>query len=73
MTRLKGLGWYLYRGYHTIVRNYGGWVVCGDFQLYKTLADAKNAIDKKEDGTHKAEPRVMRTLSDEEFISAFSS
>lgn len=29
--------------------------------IYKALSDAKNAINKHLDGTHKAEPRVIGT------------
>ncbi len=71
MTRFKLMGWYEHRG-QSIVRNYGGWVIEGDWQLYKTLADVKNAIDKRHDSSHKAEPRVIRKLTNEEFVKAFT-
>ena len=71
MYRYKGLGWYEHRQY-LIVKNYDGWVVANDWKLYKTLADAKNAIDKSHDGSNKADPRIIRTLTKEEFIHAFA-
>lgn len=37
----------------------GGWMLDNDLRVYKTLTDAKNAVDKRLDGTHKAEPRVL--------------
>lgn len=71
MTRLKCLGWYFYKG-ATIAPNFGGWVVSGRCDLYKTLADAKNAVRKSNDSSHTAEPRVLRKLTNEEFVHAFS-
>ena len=71
MTHFKFLGIYEHRSYF-IIHNYGGWVIEGDFNLYKTLADTRNAIDKRHDGSHKAEPRIIRTLTDDEFVYAFS-
>ena len=71
MKHWKFLGEYEHKS-HSIIRNYGGWVVDGDWNLYKTLTDARNAIDKRHDGSNKAEPRVIRTLDTEEFIYAFS-
>lgn len=62
---------YYYRGTF-INRKYGGWVIDYDWNLYKTIVDAMNAIDKKHSSCHKAEPRVLRCLSKEEFIYAFS-
>ena len=67
MTRIDCLGWYEHRGEH-IVKNYGGWVISGDWNLYRTLAGAKNAIDKRHDGSHKAEPIITRKLTKDEFI-----
>jgi exonuclease III len=71
MKYIKILGWYEHRQTN-IVNNYGGWVVLGDWNLYKTLGDAKNAIDKSHSGCHKAEPRVIRVLANEEFVKAFA-
>jgi len=48
----------------------GGWVVSGDFNLYVSITDAMNAIDKANDSSHKAEPRVLRKMTDVEFIFA---
>ena len=72
MTHFKGLGFYEHRQ-QTIVRNYGGWVVVNgyDWNIYKTLQDARNSIDKKHDGSHKSEPRIIRTMTKDEFIHAF--
>ena len=71
MTRIKCVGWYDHKS-HVIARKYGGWVVDGDWNLYKTLADSRNAIDKRHDGECKAEPRIIRTLDKEEFVTAFA-
>lgn len=51
-------GLYFYRGY-TITRMLGGWWYDGDLNIYKTIQDAKNAINKHIDGTHTAEPRIL--------------
>lgn len=53
---MKGL--YFYRG-HTITDMLGGWWFDGDIRIYKTIRDAKNAIKKRIDGTHDAEPRII--------------
>lgn len=71
MKHFRLLGIYEHRQ-HAIIRNYGGWVIEGDWNLYKTLEDTRNAIDKRHDGSHKAEPRTIRTLTKDEFIYAFS-
>lgn len=63
--------WYLHRNY-MISKNYGGWVIEGDWNLYKTLEDARNAINKRHDGSHKAEPRIIRKMTNEEFVHALS-
>lgn len=50
-----------------IMKEFGGWTVEGDLNLYKTLMDAKNAIDKRHDSSHKAEPRIIRQLTYKDF------
>ena len=70
----KICNWYFHRDY-TICRNYGGWVVVGTYSsscydIFKTLADAKNYIDKHHDGSNKAEPRIIGKMTDEQFINA---
>lgn len=62
---------YFYRG-HEICKNYGGWVVVDgyDYNIYKTIRDAKNAVRKRIDGTNDREPRVIGRMSDEQFIDA---
>ena len=72
MTRIKCLGWYEHRQM-LVVRNYGGWVVEGDWNLYQALSDATCAIDQKHDGSHKTAPRVLRKLTVDEFVKAFSN
>ena len=62
---------------HQICPNYGGWVLLndfglGDWNIYKTLEDAKNAYRKGKDGTHKAEPRTIGRMTDEQFINALN-
>ena len=53
-------GMYIHRGKGI---NYwpelGGWMVDNDLRVYKTLVDAKNAVDKYHDGSHKAEPKIL--------------
>ena len=65
--------WYPFRG-ADICRNYGGWVIVNgyDYNIYKTLEDAKNQVRKRNDGTHKAEPRTIGRMSKEQFIHAFN-
>lgn len=62
---------YIYKGVD-ICKNYGGWVVVNgyDYNIYKTLEDARNAVRKRHDGTHKAEPRIIGRMTDEQFINA---
>ena len=57
-------GMYFYRG--DMIERFGrGWVLSQEQvtketgPIYRTVADAKNAINKYLDGTHKAEPRVI--------------
>lgn len=69
--KIGDLDFYEHRA-KTINRNYGGWVIEGDWSVYKTLQDARNAIDKRHDGSHKAEPRIIRTMTKDEFIHALS-
>ena len=61
---------YFYRG--EMIERYGkGWCWseemcrgnCTGIPVYKTIEDAKNAIRKYLDGTHKAEPRIIFTLA----------
>ena len=63
--------WLAYRGIE-ICKNYGGWVIVNgyNYNIYKTLEDAKNAVRKHLDGTHKAEPRIIGRMTDEQFINA---
>lgn len=65
--------WYQYRG-ADICKNYGGWVIVNgyDRNVYKTLEDAKNQVRKRNDGTHKSEPRIIDQMNDEQFIHAFN-
>ena len=55
-------GIYSHRG-SMIRRDFGGWTVDCDLKVYKRLEDARNSIDKYLDGTHKAEPVIIRELS----------
>lgn len=57
-----------------ICKNFGGWVVVDgyDYNIYKALSDARNAISKRHDGTHKAEPRVIGTMTNDQFIHALN-
>ncbi len=63
---------YFYRG-EAISKNYGGWVIVNgyDYNIYKTLDDATNAIRKSNDGSNKKEPVVIGTMNKEQFIHAF--
>ncbi len=63
MKNFKGL--YFYRG-RTITRMLGGWWFDGDIRIYKTIKDAKNAINKLIDGTHNAEPKILGEASYQE-------
>lgn len=65
--------WYTHRG-KEICKNYGGWVIVDGYcyDIFKTLADARNYIDKRHDGNYKAEPRVIGKMTDEQFINAFN-
>lgn len=71
-----------FRGCYSICPNYGGYVVVDDsasmyvpdfcFYIYKTENSAKNAVRKFLDGTNKSEPKVIRRMTDDEFIHAFT-
>ena len=58
-------GLYFYRG--EMIERFGdGWVWSEEMTwgfdtgpIYRTIEDAKNAIRKALDGTHKAEPRII--------------
>lgn len=63
--RTRTFGLYFYRG-QTIESFAGGWCwaeeTCRggiESAVYRTIEDAKNAIRKALDGTHKAEPRTI--------------
>ena len=65
MRKLSGTGYYIHRG-NWIEPFGGGWMwmeqtLMGHERdpIYKALVDAKNAIDKSTDGTHKVEPRII--------------
>ena len=62
----KFANFYFHRGY-VIAKEFGGWTVDGDLNLYKTLMDAKNAIDKRHDSSNKAEPIVIRQLTYDDY------
>lgn len=62
----KILNMYFHRGL-VIIKEFGGWTVEGDLNLYRTLMDAKNAVDKRHDSSHKAEPRIIRQLTYEDY------
>ena len=61
-------GYYFYRG-EMIERFGNGWCWSEEMcrgnatgiPVYKTIEDARNAIRKTLDGTHKAEPRIIQT------------
>lgn len=58
--RSLGNGIYVHRGeWINYWPELGGWMMENNLLVYKTLADAKNAVNKHLDGTHKAEPRVI--------------
>ena len=61
-----------YRG-ESICKNYGGYVVVNgyDYNIYKTLNSAINAVKKRLDGTNKNEPVIIRKMTVDEFINAF--
>ena len=59
-------GIYSHRG-SMIRRDFGGWTVDCDLKVYKRLEDARNSIDKRLDGTHKAEPVIIRELTWNDF------
>ena len=63
---------YFFRG-ETICPNYDGWVIINgyDYNIYKTLADAVNAIRKTLDGSHRKEPVIIGTMTPNQFINAF--
>jgi len=68
---IKYCGIYELHG-RTICRNYGGWVIVDGYNhnIYKTLQDAVNAVKKGNDGSHKAEPRIIGKMTEDEFIHA---
>lgn len=62
--------YYFYRG--EMIERFGrGWCrtyeMCGGnntgIPIYKTIEDAKNAIRRHLDSTHKAEPRIIQTAA----------
>ena len=53
-------GFYFHRD-KIITRFLGGWWIDGDLNIYKTISDAKNAIDKIHDGSNKKEPIIIGT------------
>ena len=65
---MKNAMFYFYRG-ETIERFGKGWMWMEEscrgestgIPIYKTIEDAKNAIRKFLDGTHRAEPRIIQT------------
>ena len=71
---------FTYRGYD-ICKNFGGYVIVDSTSkvspeftwfIYKTQADARNAIRKFLDGTNTAKPRTIRKMTEDEFINAFT-
>lgn len=53
-------GTYSHRGiWINYWKELGGWMLDNDLRVYKTLADARNAVNKRLDGTHSTEPRVL--------------
>ena len=70
-----------YRGNFTICPNYDGWVVIDDssdispdfcWYIYKSKRSARNAIRKFLEGSHMAEPQIIRRMTEEEFINALN-
>ena len=71
-----------YRGTYTICPNYGGWDIVDELAsgvileperyIYKTKNSAINAVKKILDGTNKNEPKILRKMTDEEFINALN-
>jgi hypothetical protein len=71
-----------YRNCYTICSNYGGWVIVSELAngcileperyIYKTKNSAINAVKKILDGTNKNEPKILRKMTDEEFINALN-
>ena len=53
---------YTHRG-HTIRPFAEGWITSRTLNLYKTFADAKNALDKSNGSKYKAEPRIIRVIT----------
>ena len=51
---------------HLLISEHGGYTVHGSelicLNVYKTLRDAKEAINKVMDGTNKLEPRIIGVL-----------
>lgn len=53
-------GTYVHRGiWINYWKELSGWMLEDNLLVYRTLVDARNAIDKRLDGTHKAEPMVL--------------
>ena len=62
---------YVHRGYW-ISKEHGGWTMASAWdtrlEVFKTLTDAKNFIDKRHDGSNKAEPRIIKILTYEDIL-----
>lgn len=65
-------GIYFYRGHTIFHEESGGWTtdISGNFNIYNTLFDAKQAIKKLLDGTNTKDPKVIGEMDFSEYTVA---